>query len=166
MKKALIPTAAAALFMSASAFAGPGGTTCATAEQLFPASTVSGDTSTTGYTNNTNSFGIVPSPANDAYYYFVANGVSTSEVITVNFSYDGFIALTSGCGNDASPYIGGQGGTGTQTLSLSSPDPLVDGQKYYIIISGNPNAGAGANGGFSLDTPDPLPVKLQSFSAD
>lgn len=166
MKKALIPAAMVALFMSASAFAGPGGTTCATAEQIFPASTVSGDTSGAGYTNNTNTYGAVPSPANDAYYYFIANGVPTSSVITANFSYDGFIALTGGCGNNASPYIGGQGGTGTQTLSLSTPGALTDGTKYYIIISGNPNAGAGANGGFSLDTPDPLPVKLQSFSAD
>lgn len=147
MKNILVGAAALGFLMTAGAvFAGSGGTTCANAEVLQAGTTYSGDTSGAGYGNPNNTFGPVPSPANDAIYKFVANNVSTSESITVNFGYDGFIALTGGCANNAQPYYGGQGGTGSQTLSLSLPAALVNGTTYYIIISGNPTADNTNNG--------------------
>ena len=166
MKTVLTTLVAVGCFcVAGAALAGPGGSTCATAEQIFPSSNYSGDTSTGS--NPLNTFGPVSSPANDAIYYFVANNVATSETIDANFSYDGFIALTAGCNDgtgDAAPYIGGNGGTGNISLSLSTPGALSNGTTYYVIISGNPTGGSGNNGAFSFTTPSPLPVKLQKFS--
>lgn len=165
MKSILIGTAAVGLFFAGSAMAGPGGTSCANAEELFAATTVSGDTSAAGYGNNTNSFGTIPSPANDAYYYFVAKNVSPTSNITMTPGYDAGIALTKTCGNNA-PQEHADGGSGTLTLNLAlgGGGPLVDGTTYYVIVTGNPTGDASNVGSFSLTTPTPLPVKLQKFS--
>jgi len=62
------------------ALAGPGGTTCATADRLFSDETASGDTSAAGYGNPVGAIGPLPSPANDAIYTWVSDGQASTSI--------------------------------------------------------------------------------------
>lgn len=166
MKKILMSAAIGTLLVSAAAVAGPGGTTCATAEQIAPNTTYTGDTSSAGYANNTNSFGPIPSPGNDAYYKFVSDGQATT-TISMTASYSFGIALTSDCGNNSTLIQAANGASGsTQQLTIDNgaSGPLTSGTTYYVIVTGNPTGTASDNGPFNFTTPTPLPVKLQKFS--
>lgn len=166
MKRLLISAAVASLFCSAVAFAGPGGTSCATAEVLGASSTVSGNTSSAGYVNGTSSFGATPSPAADSYYKFVANNVGTGETISFTSQYNAGIALTSDCGNNSTAQQAVAANSTTTTLPLKNGDnsALTNGSTYYIIVTGSPLGTSADVGAYNFTTPTPLPVKLQTFS--
>ncbi len=170
MKKLVIALAAAGMCVGTSmALAGPGGTNCAGAEQLAPGGSYAGDTSAPGYGNNTNSFGMLPSPANDSYYYFVSDG-QPSGTINVTASYNSGVALVGSCGNDAVPMYQANGAPAGTPYSVivdnGAGGPLVAGTTYWVIVTGIPTGTAADNGPYNFTTPDPLPVTLQEFSID
>jgi hypothetical protein len=169
VNKPLIAVVALSLLVSGSAMAGPGGTSCAEAEQILGGTAYSGDTSAPGYENLTNSFGLIPSPAADAYYYFVSNGTSFWS-LGVTADYDSGVALTSSCGNNAT-LLSAQGAPAGTPYSVQAEDgaggPLTAGTTYWLIVTGIPTGTVADEGPFNLSTPlFPIPVRLQSFSID
>lgn len=171
MNKPVIAVLAFSLLVSGNAMAGPGGTSCAEAEQMFGGSgfVYSGDTSAPAYENLTNSFGLIPSPAADAYYYFVSNGISSWSLV-VNATYDSGVALTSSCGNNAT-LLSAQGAPAGIPYVVQAEDgsggPLTAGTTYWFIVTGIPTGTAADVGPFNLSLPMfSIPVRLQSFSID
>lgn len=169
MNKLIIALAATGLLGSSVAMAGPGGTSCAEAEQMLPDSEYIGDTSAAGYENLTNSFGVVPSPAADAYYYFVSDGQVTS-TFDVTAGFNSGVALTTSCGNNASLLHAEGAAAGTPysvDIDNGTPGvPLTAGTTYWVIVTGIPTGTAADEGPFNVQTPIPLPVSLESFSID
>lgn len=147
--------------------AGTGGTTCATAQQLFSNSTYSGDTSAPGYGNPVGAMGPLPSPANDAIYYFVSDGQATTGIAVTAAGYNFGIFLTTDCGGSTSPPIqAATGPTVPATLQLNNNGgALTAGATYYVILSANPSDASAPSGTFSFSTPF-TPVTLQSFTID
>lgn len=167
MNKPVIAVVALSLLVYGSAMAGPGGTSCAEAEQMFTGSTYSGDTSAPGYENLTNSFGLIPSPAADAYYYFVSNGQATTGLAVIA-EYDSGVALTSSCGNNATLLTAEGAAAGTEysvPIHDGNGGVLTDGTTYWVIVTGIPTGTAADVGPFNLTTPM-VPVTLQRFSID
>jgi len=150
------------------ALAGPGGTTCATAEQLFPLEQLSGDTSAAGYGNPVGAVGPLPSPANDAIYMFTSNGQATTSIAFTG-QYTWAIYLTTTCAGTAAPPLeaasGAPGAAGNLLIDNGSGGALTAGTTYYVIVTGDPSQPASSNGAFSFSTPD-FPVSLQSFTID
>lgn len=151
------------------ALAGAGGTTCATAQQVMSNGNYSGDTSAPGYSNVVGNLGPLPSPANDAIYTFVSDGMATGSV-QFTPQYPGAIFLTTACsGSGPVPLEAASTETAGTTVPLpidnGAGGPLTAGTTYFIIVSGSPPDGATANGPFGFTTP-PLPVELQNFSID
>jgi hypothetical protein len=168
MNKLIIALAATGLLGSSIAMAGPGGTTCAAAEEMVPGGLYSGDTSAAGYENLTNSFGLVPSPAADAYYTFTSDGQATG-TFDVTANYDSGVALVSSCGNNASLLRAEGAPAGTPysvIVDNGAGAPLTAGTQYWVIVTGIPTGTAADVGPFNVQAPDPLPVSLQSFSID
>jgi len=151
------------------ALAGPGGTSCATAEEIFPSEQVSGDTSGAGYGNPVGAVGPLPSPANDAIYKFTSDGQATT-FIAFTGQYAWAAYLTTSCaGTAASPMeaaSGAAGASGNLPIDNGSGGALAAGTTYYVIVTGDPSQPASSNGGFSFTAPNPLPVALQTFSID
>ena len=144
------------------ALAGPGGTSCATAEQISQGATYQGDTSAPGYGNPIGGMGPLPSPANDAIYFLVA-GTVTGPVTMVSASYNFGIFLVPDCQPATSPPI--QAATGPTTPQSFPLTGLTDGTTYYVIVSGNPADQSAPEGTFTFSTPI-TPVELQSFEID
>ena len=145
------------------ALAGPGGTTCAGAEQLAAGGTYTGDTSNAAYTNVVGGFGPLPSPAADSIYTFTSDGSSGNVVVTAA-GYNFGVFLESACAAAAPPPMNAvTGPTAPQTLALTG---VTAGTQYWIIVSGNPSDSSAPEGTYTFTTPNPLPVSLQSFSID
>jgi len=159
----------ALLVAPAFAFAGPGGTSCATAEEIFPNEVVSGDTSGAGYGNPVGAVGPLPSPANDAIYKFTSDGQATNSMVMTG-QYAWAIYLTTSCaGTAASPMeaaSGAFGASGSLPIDNGSGGALINGTTYYVLVTGDPSQPASSNGAFTLFTSVLLPVTLQTFSID
>ena len=146
------------------ALAGPGGTSCATAEVLAAGGTYSGDTSNAAYSNVVGGFGPLPSPAADSIYTFTAvSGVNGNITVTAaGFNFG--IFLESACAAAAPPPINAATGpSAPQSMSLAG---VAAGTQYWVIVSGNPSDASAPEGTYTFTTPTPLPVSLQSFSID
>lgn len=166
MKKLALALAAAAILAPAFAIAGPGGNSCATAEEIFPNSDLAGDT--TGGANPIGAFGPLPSPGPDAIYKFTSDGQATTTIDVTAASFDSAIVLLTTCGGDAGTPIQAAQGTPpySMTIDNGSGGALTAGTTYYVVVSGNPANAAGPSGTFAFHTPIPLPVTLQAFSID
>jgi len=166
MKKLLCAFALVSVLGPGLAFAGPGGQTCATAEEIFPTENLSGDTST--YGNPIGAFGPLPSPGNDAIYKFTSDGQVNSGGITVTAAgFDSAIVLLSACAGDSGTPIEAAQGTPPYTMHVDNGTvgtALTAGTTYYVVVSGNPANSAGPSGSFAFSTTAPLPVSLQGFS--
>jgi hypothetical protein len=166
MKKLLCALVISAVVVPGIAFAGSGGTSCATAQEIFPSSNYAGDTSAN--TNFIGAFGPLPSPGPDAVYKFTSDGQATGTIdVALTGSWNGAIIMTGGCGGNAGNPIQAATGPGA---SISMPvdngagAPLTAGTTYYVYITGNPSDNSGPSGPYTFATPNPLPVTLQSFS--
>ena len=142
------------------ALAGPGGTTCATAEVMV-GNTYSGDTSAAGYGNPVGGFGPLPSPSNDAIYTFTANNTTGPLTVTAA-GYNYGVFLTTNCTGTTAPPI--QAATGPAVGGSFPLDGLTNGTQYFVIMSGNPSDSSAPNGSYTFITT--FPVELQSFSID
>ena len=146
------------------ALAGVGGTDCASAQQLFPEGTYTGDTSSAGYGNPVGAMGPLPSPGNDAIYYFVSDGQATGNITVTAAGFNFGIFLTSNCaGTTAPPMQAATGPTAPASFPLGT---LAAGTTYYVIVSANPSDASAPSGSYTFTTPTPLPVTLQNFSID
>jgi hypothetical protein len=174
MNKLLCALAAVAVMAPGFALAGPGGQTCATAEEIFPntnpaypAGGYIGDTST--YGNPIGAFGPLPSPGPDAIYKFTSDGLATGSITVTAAGFDSAIFLTNTCAGDSgTPLEAAQSATVPYSMPVDngSGGPLAAGTTYYVVVSGNPANSAGPSGSFAFGTPSPLPVTLQEFSID
>ena len=145
------------------ALAGPGGTTCASAEHVFiENSSYSGDTSAPGYGNPIGGMGPLPSPANDAIYTFIGNN-STGNITVTAAGYNYGIFLTSNCAGTTAPPL--QAATGPAIGGSFPINGVTNGVQYYIIVSGNPSDSSAPAGTFTFSNPE-LPVELRSFGID
>jgi hypothetical protein len=144
------------------ALAGPGGTTCATAEQIFKDGTYSGDTSDPAYTDQVGAMGPLPSPAADAIYYFVSDGQTTGDITVTAAGFNFAIFLLTNCAGAAAPPL--QAATGPSAPASFPVGTLTAGTTYYVVVSGNPADASAPEGSFTFTTPNPLPVTLQEFS--
>jgi len=145
-----------------SAFAGTGGTDCASARTIFfQGTSYSGDTSAPGYGNPVGGFGPLPSPSNDAIYTFVANNTfGTITVTAAGYNYG--IFLTTNCAGTTAPPI--QAATGPAVGGSFPVSGLTNGQQYFVIMSGNPSDSSAPNGSYTFITS--FPVDLQSFTIE
>lgn len=167
MNKLLCALAAVAVMAPGFAIAGPGGQTCATAEEIFPSGTYSGDTST--YGNPIGAFGPLPSPGPDAIYKFTSDGQATTAITVTAAGFDSAIFLTQTCAGDSgTPLEAAQSATVPYSMPVDNGAgaPLTAGTTYYVVVSGNPANSSGPSGTFTFTTPSPLPVTLQEFSID
>jgi hypothetical protein len=137
-----------------------GGTSCATAQEIFSNLTYLGDTSTS--TSFVGAFGGLPSPGPDLAFKFTANHVGDNIAVTVIGGWNAGAVITASCGGNAGNPI--SAGTGTTTFNVAA-SPLVDGQLYYFYITGNPSDNSGPSGAFSFTDPV-LPVTLQEFTIE
>ncbi len=144
------------------ALAGPGGTTCATAEQIFPSGSYTGDTSAPEYTDQVGAMGPLPSPAADAIYYFVSDGQATGDINVTASGFNFAIFLLTNCAGSAAPPL--QAATGPAATGSFPVGTLTAGTTYYVVVSGNPSDASAPEGSFTFTTPTPLPVTLQEFS--
>lgn len=151
------------------ALAGPGGTSCATAEEIFPLEALAGDTSGAGYGNPVGAVGPLPSPANDAIYKFTSDGQATGSIAFTG-QYPWAIYLTTTCAGTAGVPLeaqsGAAGSSGNMPIDNGAGGALAAGTTYFVIVSGDPSTPASSNGVFNFTDPTPLPVTLQEFSID
>jgi hypothetical protein len=136
-----------------------GGTSCATAQEIFGNSTYSGDTSTS--TSFVGAFGGLPSPGPDLAFKFTANDASGNINVTIVGGWNAGAVITASCGGNAGNPIAANTGTTTFNVPMS---PLTDGQLYYFYITGNPSDNSGPSGAFMFTTT--LPVTLQEFTIE
>lgn len=165
MKKLLCALAISAIAAPGFAFA-DGGTSCATAQEIFPSSNYSGDTTTS--TSFVGAFGGLPSPGPDLAFKFTSDGQATGAIaVTITGGWNAGAVITAACGGNAGNPI--SAGTGTATISvpaMNGANPLTAGTLYYFYMTGNPSDNSGPGGAFAFTTPNPLPVTLQNFSID
>jgi len=159
MKKLLCALAISAIAAPGFAFA-DGGTSCATAQEIFSNSSYTGDTSTS--TSFVGAFGGLPSPGPDLAFKFTALNASGNIVVTITGGWNAGGVITAACGGNAGNPI--SAGTGTTTFNVPA-SPLTDGTLYYFYMTGNPSDNSGPSGPFGFTTPT-LPVTLQNFSID
>jgi hypothetical protein len=146
-----------ALLVSDSAWA-DGGTSCATAQEIFANSTYAGDTSTS--TNFVGAFGGLPSPGPDLAFKFMAVSQPKDPIfVTIVGGWNAGAVITASCGGNAGNPI--SAATGTSSFSVPT-QMLTDGTLYYFYMTGNPSDNSGPSGAFDIATP-PVPVTLQSF---
>lgn len=144
------------------AVAGAGGVDCASAQQISGTQTYSGDTSAAGYGNPVGAMGPLPSPGNDAIYYFVSDGQSASDITVTAAGFNFGIFLTTNCAGTTAPPL--QAATGP-TVPAGFPLGTLPVGTYYVIISSNPSDASAPSGTFTFTTPF-VPVTLQSFTID
>jgi hypothetical protein len=143
------------LLVSGSAWA-DGGTSCATAQEIFSNSTYSGDTSTS--TNFVGAFGGLPSPGPDLAFKFTAVLGSDPIAVTITGGWNAGAVITASCGGNGGNPI--QAATGTTAFNVPTFG-LTPGMLYYFYMTGNPSDNSGPSGAFSLTTG--FPVALQTF---
>lgn len=135
--------------------------TCASPLPIQSDSSQNGDTCAAG--NVIPSFGALPSPHNDIVYSFVAQGANATITMPASdFNYGAF--FLDACDTDGNAF---------PTQAITNPpggsfpvSGLVDGQTYYIVVSGSPAEGNPVCGTFTINVAGPLPVELESFSID
>jgi len=150
-----------ALVVSGSAWA-DGGTSCATAQQVFTNSTYSGDTSTS--TNFVGAFGGLPSPGPDLAFKFTAAAQPLdpiSVVIVGGWNAGGVVTASCG-GNGGNPVAAA---TGTSSFNIPTT-ALTAGTQYYFYMTGNPSDNSGPSGAFAFTLGSLLPVALQTFEVE
>lgn len=163
MKLALLLLAGAAFPMAAAA------QTCTSPLPMFGGSTYNADTSTAS--DIIAGVGPAQSTGPDIVYSFVADGVSPTSTIDVTSpSFDWAIWLTTDCSvtigsGDVISGKAGVAGTGDSMTLSNSGTALVDGTTYYVILTSSPADNNGQSGTMTVETPTPLPVELQNFSA-
>ena len=152
--------ALSALFVSGAAWA-DGGTSCATAQEIFSGSNYSGDTSTS--TNFVGAFGGLPSPGPDlAFKLTYGPGLTDGPIaVTIIGGWNAGAVVTASCGGNGGNPIAA--GTGTTFFNVPLTG-LTFGTLYYFYITGNPSDNSGPSGAFSFIAP--TPVTLQSFSVE
>jgi hypothetical protein len=161
MKKLLCALAISALAAPGFAFA-DGGTSCATAQEIFSGATYTGDTSTSS--SFIGAFGGLPSPGPDLAFKFTAHNTQNAINVTITGGWNAGAVITAACAGNAGNPI--QAGAGTASFAVPVTG-LTNDQLYYFYITGNPNDNSGPSGAFSFTTPDPaLPVTLKDFSID
>lgn len=160
MKKLLCALMVSAIAAPGLALA-DGGTSCAAAQEIFPALSYSGDTSTS--TSFVGNFGGVPSPGPDLAFKFTANNAAGNIAVTITNGWNAGGVVTASCGPIAGPPLAA--GTGTTAFNVPVAG-LANGTLYYFIMTGNPSDNSGPSGAFNFTTPPTLPVTLQNFSID
>jgi hypothetical protein len=161
MKKLLCALAISAIAAPGLAFA-DGGTSCATAQEIFSNQSYSGDTSTS--TSFIGNFSGPPSPGPDLAFKFSAHNLAGNIAVTITGGWNAGGVITASCG----PIAGGPISVGTGTTAFNVPLDglgLVDGQVYYFIMTGNPADNSGPSGAFSFVN-GTTPVSLKDFSID
>ena len=139
---------------------------CASAVNLASNSTYTSDTTTT--TNWMFTFGPLLSTANDQLYRFVAGPPPLGTLTPFSSSYAFAMYLIPSCsdaGSEPAP-IRATATVGT-AIDLGGPPPpgqppIVEGETYYLAVTGT--AATGANGTVSFTTG--FPVSLQTFMVD
>jgi hypothetical protein len=161
MRTLVAMAAVCALAASGTALA-DGGTSCATAQEIFSNASYSGDTSTS--TNFVGAFGGLPSPGPDLAFKFTAGGLLSLSPIAVTIvgGWNAGGVVTASCGGNGGNPI--QAATGTTTFSIPTSG-LTVGTLYYFYMTGNPSDNSGPSGAFNF-TSQYLPVTLQGFSVD
>jgi hypothetical protein len=159
MKKLLCALAISAIAAPGFAFA-DGGTSCATAQEMFSNSTYAGDTSTS--TNFVGAFGGLPSPGPDLAFKFTAIASSDPIVVTITGGWNAGGVITAACGGNGGNPI--QAATGTTSFNVPTTG-LTAGTLYYFYMTGNPSDNSGPSGAFGITT-GLLPVTLQTFSVE
>ena len=132
-----------------SASGNDGGLSCASAQELLPGRTYTGNTLNSS--NFIDAIGPLSSLANDEVYRFSSDDVYGFLYIDAA-DYDYGVFVTSACQPDTPAPLAAVAGTAPTILDLST---LPAGGTYYLIVSGDPAAGAGANGAYSLSTLPP-----------
>ncbi len=148
----------AALLVSGSAWA-DGGTSCATAQEIFFGGNQqwSGDTSMS--TNFVGAFGGLPSPGPDLAFKFTALGSPMDPIsVTIVGGWNAGAVITASCGGNGGNPI--QAATGTTSFIVPTTG-LTQGALYYFYMTGNPSDNSGPSGAFSFTTG--FPVALQTF---
>ena len=161
MKAILAVSAIAALVVSGVASA-DGGTSCASAQEVFSNGTYMGDTSTS--TNFIGAFGGLPSPGPDLAFKFTASAAQPLGPINVTIigGWNAGAVITAACAGNAGNPI--SAATGTTTFAIPT-NTLTPGQQYYFYITGNPSDNSGPSGAFNF-VGGVLPVTLQQFSVE
>jgi hypothetical protein len=137
-----------------------GGTSCATAQQIFGNVTYSGDTSTS--TNWVGAFGGLPSPGPDLAFKYTGLAAPSDPIfVTIIGGWNAGAVITATCGGNGGNPI--QAATGTNTFLVPTTG-LTPGAQYYFYMTGNPSDSSGPSGAFSFSTT--TPVTLQTFSVD
>jgi hypothetical protein len=142
-----------------------GGTSCATAQEIFGNQSYAGDTSTS--TNFVGAFGGLPSPAPDLAFKFTAGPFVDANVqVTITGGWSAGVVVTAACaGNGGNPIAAA---TGTTAFNVAMFSGFTSGQTYYLYVTGNPSDNSGPSGAFNFVISGMLdvPVELQSFSVD
>src|SRR4051812_34661348 len=125
MKKLLCALVISAIAAPGLAFA-DGGTSCATAQEMFSNSTYSGDTSTS--TNFVGAFGGLPSPGPDLAFKFTAVASSDPIAVTITGGWNAGGVITAACGGNGGNPI--QAATGTTSFNVPTTG-LTAGTLYY-----------------------------------
>jgi len=161
MKTLLAASAIAALVVSGVASA-DGGTSCASAQEVFSHGTYIGDTSTS--TNFIGAFGGLPSPGPDLAFKFTASEGSPLGPIFVTIvgGWNAGAVITATCAGNAGNPI--SAATGTTAFQIPT-NALTPGQLYYFYITGNPSDNSGPSGAFNF-IGGVLPVTLEQFSVE
>jgi hypothetical protein len=160
--KSIVGIAGLIAFVASGAAFADGGTSCATAQEVFSNSSYSGDTSTS--TNFIGAFGGLPSPGPDLAFKFTAGSAAPLGPIAVQIvgGWNAGAVITASCGGNA----GNPLSAATSTTSMSVPtDALTVGTLYYFYITGNPSDNSGPSGAFSFSG-SYLPVTIQTFLVD
>jgi hypothetical protein len=159
MKKLLCALVISAIAAPGLALA-DGGTSCATAQEMFSNSAYSGDTSTS--TNWVGAFGGLPSPGPDLAFKFTAIAGSDPIAVTITGGWNAGGVITAACGGNGGNPI--QAATGTTSFNVPTTG-LTAGTLYYFYMTGNPSDNSGPSGAFNITT-QLLPVTLQTFSVE
>ncbi len=151
------------LVVSSSAWA----QTCETPTRLFAGETITGNTC--DGENTLPNYGGTDSPQAELVYYFDNEDASGDFVFahTGTAFGGGMFLMPSPCSNATDPISFGNSDNPMPANNLAAGGtPLVNGTRYFVIVTADPGGPADACGPFSLTAPDPLPVELQSFSVD
>lgn len=158
---------AAALVVAPASVYAQDALTCATAKEVFSNAPFNGDTTSGG--NSIARIGPLPlSGAKSLIYKFTARDVDAKISVTSPYNFGLFVvkncqaitspALTAITSTDAS---------NTWDLAATSSEPFVNGQTYYIVVSGNPGTpNDNQEGAFTATVSDTLPVTLKNFSVE
>jgi hypothetical protein len=128
------------------------GESCATPQTLVPGYAYPGDTNNDG--NPILAVGPIPSPANDHIYAFTATSAN-GFINMIGSDFDFAVYLLNGCTEPAAPAPLAEA-TANAHAVLAFSD-LAVGATYYVVVTGNEEAGTGpdSKGFYSLYMPIP-----------